>query len=75
MNLECQTCGSDKQLTYTFHQRGDLICEKCRSKVSESQRGKFSNPDKAKQQWEKFAKEKNSSIAKKYNYGGNRIHA
>lgn len=66
--LTCTKCGGKENLSYVYIKRNqNLVCDKCRSKVTQkSQKGKFLPPDKKKVQWEQYAKEKNGSIARKY---------
>lgn len=72
VTLTCSKCGSPDQLTYTYHKRNTVICESCRSKPTTSVYVR-PKPTKSKVNWLEQAKIKNSAIAKKYNYAGNRI--
>lgn len=73
--IECSKCKATTQLSYTYHQRTALICEPCRSKVSNSRtNGVFLPPiDKKQQKWYEFAKEKNKALASKYSTTGDRL--
>ena len=64
-------CGGTKLLTHTFHKRGRLICEPCRSKVPKDRQGALTFKNDKQEAWEKFANAKNHSIASKYDLAGN----
>lgn len=72
MTLQCPKCGSSENLVDYF-ERHKPICEPCRSKVTDNRvNGSMIKPKKL-QKWIDMAEQKNSSIASKYNYAGDKV--